>query len=121
MTPMKTNPNEPTPQPGQAQHTLETFEDFITELEQMNQEQCTCYSDAEGVCSYCSSQTRLTAIAQRAFASAPDLAARVAELEAVLEFYANPEIYRPHPHGPTFDRRDLSYSARAALGKGGAA
>lgn len=34
-----------------------------------------------------------------------------------LEFYANPEIYRPHPHGPAFDRRDLSFHARDALTK----
>jgi hypothetical protein len=38
-------------------------------------------------------------------------------LRKSLEFYANPEIYKPHPHGPAFDRRDLSYHARAALGE----
>lgn len=32
-----------------------------------------------------------------------------------LEWYANPEIYKPHPHGPAFDNRDVSYVARAAL------
>lgn len=32
-----------------------------------------------------------------------------------LEWYAKPEIYRPHPHGPAFDRRDLSWHAKAAL------
>lgn len=32
-----------------------------------------------------------------------------------LEFYANPEIYKPHPHGPAFERRDLSFKAKAAL------
>lgn len=32
-----------------------------------------------------------------------------------LEWYANPEIYKPHPHGPAFDNRDLSWNARAAL------
>lgn len=41
--------------------------------------------------------------------------ARVAVLEKALEFYANPEIYKPHPHGAAFDRRDKSYIARAAL------
>jgi len=41
--------------------------------------------------------------------------AKVAELRTALEFYANPEIYKPHPHGPAFDRRDVSYRARAAL------
>lgn len=37
-------------------------------------------------------------------------------LEA-LRFYANPEVYRPHPHGPAFDRRDLSFVASAAIMK----
>ena len=41
--------------------------------------------------------------------------ARVAALEAALRYYANPEIYKPHPHGPAFDRRDLSATAIAAL------
>jgi len=41
--------------------------------------------------------------------------ARIAVLERALEFYANPEIYKPHPHGPAFDRRDESYIARTAL------
>jgi hypothetical protein len=36
-------------------------------------------------------------------------------LRAALEWYANPEIYRPHPHGLAFDKRDLSYVARSAL------
>lgn len=36
-------------------------------------------------------------------------------LRAALEWYANPEIYKPHPHGPAFDDRDLSFKARAAL------
>lgn len=38
-----------------------------------------------------------------------------------LEFYADPKIYEPHPHGPAFDRRDLSFYAKnalAALNKG---
>ena len=46
----------------------------------------------------------------RLIASAPDL------LEA-LQFYANSEIYKPHPHGPAFDDRDLSFRARAAIAK----
>lgn len=25
------------------------------------------------------------------------------------------EVYKPHPHGPAFDDRDLSFVARAAL------
>ncbi|MGV1787321.1 MULTISPECIES: hypothetical protein [Agrobacterium] len=41
------------------------------------------------------------------------------KLREVLAFYANPEIYKPHPHGPAFDRRDLSYSARTALASTG--
>ena len=41
--------------------------------------------------------------------------ARVAVLEKALEFYANSEIYKPHPHGAAFDRRDKSYIARTAL------
>lgn len=51
----------------------------------------------------------------RLIAAAPDLAAQVVRLTEALEFYADPEIYKPHPHGPGFDRRDLSYVARAAL------
>ena len=46
------------------------------------------------------------------------LRALLAERDALresLKFYANPEIYKPHPHGPHFDRRDLSYHAIAAL------
>lgn len=46
----------------------------------------------------------------------------LAELERVkqeaveaLEFYANPAIYAHHPHGPAFDRRDISYRARSTL------
>jgi hypothetical protein len=39
------------------------------------------------------------------------------ELVEGLEFYANPEIYKPHPHGLAFDRRDLSFKARALLAK----
>lgn len=46
----------------------------------------------------------------RLIAAAPDL------LEA-LQFYANSEIYKPHPHGPAFDDRDLSFRARAAIAK----
>lgn len=36
-------------------------------------------------------------------------------LRDALTFYAKPEIYRPHPHGPAFERRDLSFVAREAL------
>jgi len=41
--------------------------------------------------------------------------AQVAALREGLAFYANPEIYKPHPHGPAFERRDLSFKASAAL------
>lgn len=37
------------------------------------------------------------------------------QLVEALRFYADPEIYKPHPHGPAFDRRDLSFRAREAL------
>ena len=50
---------------------------------------------------------------------APEIAALRAEntrLREALEWYANPVIYKPHPHGPAFDARDLSWKARAALG-----
>lgn len=46
---------------------------------------------------------------------APAPAGEVERLRKALAFYANPEIYKPHPHGPAFDRRDLSDVARAAL------
>ena len=42
----------------------------------------------------------------------------VARLKKALAFYANPEIYKPSPHGPAFDRRDLSATAIAALKDG---
>lgn len=41
--------------------------------------------------------------------------AEAARLREALTFYANPQVYAPHPHGPAFDRRDLSWHARAAL------
>ena len=41
--------------------------------------------------------------------------AREKALREALEFYANPEVYRPHSHGVAFDRRDISYVALAAL------
>ena len=36
-------------------------------------------------------------------------------MKEALEFYANPAVYKSHPHGPAFDNRDLSHVARAAL------
>lgn len=41
------------------------------------------------------------------------------KLREALQFYANPEIYKPHPHGLAFDQRDLSYHARTALASTG--
>src|SRR3546814_21073470 len=34
-----------------------------------------------------------------------------------LRWYAEPHIYAPHPNGPAFDDRDLSWHARSALAK----
>jgi hypothetical protein len=47
----------------------------------------------------------------------PEAADAIEALVEALRFYANPEIYKPHPHGPGFDRRDVSYTARALLAK----
>ena len=43
------------------------------------------------------------------------LVAEVARLREALRFYADPAVYKAHPHGPAFDGRDLSFVARAAL------
>lgn len=37
------------------------------------------------------------------------------EYAKALEFYANPDIYKPHPHGLAFDCRDLSFIAATTL------
>lgn len=34
-----------------------------------------------------------------------------------LQWYAEPHIYAPHPNGPAFDDRDLSWHARSVLAK----
>lgn len=47
------------------------------------------------------------------------LKVEVERLRAGLTWYANPEIYKPHPHGPAFDNRDLSFHARAVLAQTG--
>lgn len=39
----------------------------------------------------------------------------IERLREALAFYASPEVYRPSPHGPAFDDRDLSYTAVEAL------
>jgi hypothetical protein len=49
------------------------------------------------------------------YALQQDAAAEIERLREALHYYANPEIYQPHPNGAAFDRRDLSYVARAAL------
>ena len=41
--------------------------------------------------------------------------AEAERLRAALQWYADPKRYEPHPHGLAFERRDLSYVARAAL------
>lgn len=40
---------------------------------------------------------------------------REARLVEALRFYADPQIYKPHPYGLGFDRRDVSFRAKAAL------
>ena len=40
-----------------------------------------------------------------------------AELLEALRFYANPNVYKPHPHGIGFDDHDLSFVARFAIDK----
>ncbi len=35
--------------------------------------------------------------------------------EKALKFYADPNVYKPHPHGPAFDNRDISFVAINAL------
>lgn len=42
-------------------------------------------------------------------------ALEIVRLRKGLEFYANPEVYKARPHGPAFDDRDLSFSAKATL------
>lgn len=32
-----------------------------------------------------------------------------------LQFYANAEVYKSHPHGMAFDDRDVSYKAKSCL------
>ncbi|MGB5948651.1 MAG: hypothetical protein WBG82_04965 [Parvibaculum sp.] len=43
------------------------------------------------------------------------LETQLATARKALEWYANPEIYKQHPHGSAFDNRDVSYVARTAL------
>lgn len=49
--------------------------------------------------------------------ASPADAGMLEEAMKVMEFYANPEIYKPHPHGPAFDDRDLSFLARSWLAR----
>lgn len=43
------------------------------------------------------------------------LIAMVERYRDALTFYADSEIYLPRTHGPSFNRSDLSYRAKAAL------
>lgn len=61
---------------------------------------------------------RLRAENEAAARNVYELQATVGRLVKALEWYANPEVYQPHPHGPAFDRRDLSFLARRALQEG---
>jgi hypothetical protein len=49
-----------------------------------------------------------------------DAAAEIARLRKALAFYANPAIYKPHPDGLAFDRRQDLYDVaqRALKGNG---
>jgi hypothetical protein len=60
---------------------------------------------------------RLSTICAQATLAIRELLWERDRLRKSMEFYANPEIYKPHPHGPAFDRRDLSYHAIVALGE----
>lgn len=74
-------------------------------------------SAACGLYSECKSREAADALmdAGLLIASTPKNAAP--ELIEALQFYANPEVYRFHPHGLAFDERDLSYVAKAAISK----
>ena len=53
--------------------------------------------------------------AEAAIAQLTEARAGEDELREALAQYANPDLYRAHPHGLAFDRRDKSYIAIAAL------
>lgn len=53
--------------------------------------------------------------AERAEAQLTEARAGEDELREALAQYANPDLYRSHPHGLAFDRRDKSYIAIAAI------
>lgn len=40
---------------------------------------------------------------------------KLIKAKEALRFYANPEIYVPHPHGVAFERSDKGHFARAIL------
>lgn len=56
-----------------------------------------------------------TAVAQAEIDGRKALETQLAAARKALEWYANPEIYKPHPHGIGFEDRDKSYVAKAAL------
>ena len=73
--------------------------------------------DAEALFSETGMSSILTAIMeikiQREKASR--LTVELAKATGALKWYADPYIYKPHPHGPAFDDRDLSFKAIATL------
>jgi hypothetical protein len=40
---------------------------------------------------------------------------KLAMAREAMEFYADPNIYKPHPHGIAFDDRDVSFKAKNTL------
>ena len=56
-------------------------------------------------------------VLQRARADRGKAADIIDDLLGAREFSATPAVYEPHPHGPAFDQRDLSFVARNAIAK----
>jgi hypothetical protein len=48
-------------------------------------------------------------------ARAEAVESKLAMAREALEFYADPNIYKPHPHGIGFDNRDVSFKAKSTL------
>lgn len=129
---MKTNPSEPTPQPGQAEHTQGPWA-----IKPFDESQIAIFSEhGENplICVVGIGVNRLHGHANaKLIASAPALAARVKELEAVLEKvvpalekYADwsnikANVYAGNWRTESNLRNSILTAARAALGKGGVA
>jgi len=109
---------------------LTDFADLLARVEKERDEAHRAYSELmrlrEATSARLAEVEKERDIAQEAWADMQELKekarARAATAEAALEkakgalrWYADPEVYRPHPHGPAFDNRDLSFHARAAL------